>query len=393
MTIAATTELGAAARKCWDAVVVGAGPAGATAARELARRGASVLLVDRAAFPRYKVCGCCLNARALTILAGLQLASRLKQAGAVPLARTRLAGRSCEAVVPLPGSVALSREVFDTVLITAAIEAGADFLPETRAKLGDVGPVMGRVLVHQDARTEEVVARVVLSADGLAGTFLAGDCRFRQETLPASRIGAGVITDEAPAFYEVGTIYLGCGTGGYVGLVRLEDGRLDLAAAFDAAAVRLCGGLGPVADCVLREVGWPAPPGLAGLPWRGTPALMRRVQRPAVERLLVLGDAAAYVEPFTGEGMAWALAAGVAAAPLAWRAARKWTPDLAEQWCRVFQRLVTRRQLLCRVIAALLRRPPLLHAVLRTLSVFPALSAPVVRQLHLPAPGEKVGCP
>jgi flavin-dependent dehydrogenase len=52
-----------AAGRLWDVVVVGAGPAGAMAARELARRGAGVLLVDRAQFPRYKVCGGCLNPR------------------------------------------------------------------------------------------------------------------------------------------------------------------------------------------------------------------------------------------------------------------------------------------------------------------------------------------
>ncbi|HEY2155642.1 MAG TPA: FAD-dependent monooxygenase, partial [Isosphaeraceae bacterium] len=49
----------------WDALVVGAGPAGSIAARELARFGARTLLVERAAFPRWKVCGACLNGHAL----------------------------------------------------------------------------------------------------------------------------------------------------------------------------------------------------------------------------------------------------------------------------------------------------------------------------------------
>ena len=52
----------------WDAVVVGAGPAGSMAALGLARAGAAVLLVDRATFPRPKVCGCCLNGAALAAL-------------------------------------------------------------------------------------------------------------------------------------------------------------------------------------------------------------------------------------------------------------------------------------------------------------------------------------
>src|SRR5262249_23647918 len=60
MTLAATLDLMTTSERRWDAVVVGAGPAGALAARELARLGAAVLLVDRATFPRWKVCGCCL---------------------------------------------------------------------------------------------------------------------------------------------------------------------------------------------------------------------------------------------------------------------------------------------------------------------------------------------
>jgi flavin-dependent dehydrogenase len=393
MTIAATTFLAAAARHRWDAVVVGAGPAGATAARELARRGLGVLLVDRAAFPRYKVCGCCLNVRALATLARLGLASRLVPAGAVPLACARLAGRGCQATVPLPGGMALSREAFDATLVAAAIEAGAAFLPETRATLSDLAPTARAVFLHQDGHTDQVPAGVVLAADGLAGTLLAGEPGFRRIATRAARIGAGVLAADAPACYQPGTIYLACGTDGYVGLVRVEDGRLDLAAAFDAAAVRRCGRPGRVAAAVLDEVGWPAPSQLPDLPWRGTPTLTRRAERPAAERVLVLGDAAGYVEPFTGEGMAWALTAGVAVAPLAERAAQQWTPSLADEWSRVFRRVVARRQVLCRIVAAVLRRPVLVRAIIRTLAVLPTLSAPVVRHLNAPGMGEKVRRP
>ena len=57
MSVDPTLDAAAASRRVWDAVVVGAGPAGAMAARELAGRGAAVLLVDKARFPRYKTCG------------------------------------------------------------------------------------------------------------------------------------------------------------------------------------------------------------------------------------------------------------------------------------------------------------------------------------------------
>ena len=57
----------------WDALVIGAGPAGSVAARELARRGCRVLLVDKATFPRPKVCGCCVNGAAIRALERLGL--------------------------------------------------------------------------------------------------------------------------------------------------------------------------------------------------------------------------------------------------------------------------------------------------------------------------------
>src|SRR5262249_19506522 len=67
-SISATLSLPDAACRRWDAAIVGAGPAGAVAASTLARSGWSVLLVDRASFPRGKVCGCCLGGAALDAL-------------------------------------------------------------------------------------------------------------------------------------------------------------------------------------------------------------------------------------------------------------------------------------------------------------------------------------
>ena len=66
----------------WDAFVAGAGPAGTTVARLLAARGLSVLLVDRATFPRDKVCGCCLNGVAVDALERTGLGGLLGDLGA-----------------------------------------------------------------------------------------------------------------------------------------------------------------------------------------------------------------------------------------------------------------------------------------------------------------------
>jgi len=169
------------------------------------------------------------------------------------------------------------------------------------------------------------------------------------------------------------------GRAGYAGLVRLEDGRLDVACAVEPAAVRAAGGPGPVVADLLTRAGWPVPPSLPESPWRGTPALTRQARRVADYRLFAVGDATGYVEPFTGEGMAWAVSSAVAAAELA---ARPWRPELAAAWARRHRLLVTRRQWACRAAAFVLRRPALAAGLVALLSRLPAAAGPVVRYLN-----------
>ncbi|MFO0926387.1 MAG: FAD-dependent monooxygenase [Gemmataceae bacterium] len=383
MTLAATLTPEMAAGRRWPVVVVGAGPAGSTAAAELARRGVAVLLVDQATFPRAKVCGCCLNRRALTALAAAGLDDVPDRLGAVPLATTQIGCGGRTARLRLPSGRAVSREAFDAALIEAAVARGADFLPATRATLLDGDPTAERrLLLRGPAGEVETAAAVVLAADGLAGTL-----RARQGPPPrpvaGSRIGAGTTVDRHP-FYEPGVIYLACGDGGYVGLVVVEDGRLDVAAAFAAEAVRAVGGAGLLAARLLDRAGWPTPAGLAATTWRGTPALTRRADHVAGARLFALGDATGYVEPFTGEGMAWAISSAVALAPLAAAGAVSWQARLADAWRQRHRAIVTRRQRTCHAAAALLRHPRLAAVLIGLLGWLPALSVPVVRHLNRP---------
>jgi flavin-dependent dehydrogenase len=344
----------------YDAVVIGAGPAGAVCARELARGGARVLLLDRAHFPRPKVCGCCVNGSAIGTLARLGLSDVL--AHAVPLREVKLARGSRGARVPLPAGVALSREAFDTALVEHAVRAGVEFRPGTSAKLED----------------ELRRANVVILATGLVGNDGAPE--------PGSRIGAGAQVPAAgvPDFYAPGTIFMATGRGGYVGLVRVEDGRLDAAAAFDAGFVRASGGLGAAAETVLRETGWPVPANLAELPWKGTPALTRRAKQLAGERWFAVGDAAGYVEPFTGEGMAWAVASAAALAPIALRASNQWEPRFVREWEATHRRTIGARQRTCRTVSQVLRSPVLTAIAVRALGAIPALARPVVSRLNRP---------
>ena len=341
-----------------DALVIGAGPAGSVTARELARRGRRVLMVDKATFPRAKVCGCCLNGAAVATLERLGLGHVLT--GAVPLDRVTVAAGTRSARVRLPRGVALSRDAFDSRLIAAAVDAGVEFRPGVMMKAGDSQ------------------ARVTVVASGLTG----GDATPE----PQSRVGAGVLVpaDRTPVFYEPGTVYMATARGGYVGLVRVEDGRLDVAAAFDASFLKHEGGPGPAAEVVLSEVGWPVPAGLAEMPWRGTPALTRRPTRLAGRGVFVVGDAAGYVEPFTGEGMAWAVMSAAALAPIADRAARRWDDWCAREWEAAHARVVARRQRVCRVVVRVLRSPRLTGLAVRALNVFPAFARPVVAALNRP---------
>jgi flavin-dependent dehydrogenase len=379
---AVTITLDQAARRTWSVLVVGAGPAGATAARELARRGVDVLLVDKATFPRWKVCGCCLNGNALATLERIGLGDLPARHRACRLSNMRLSAHRREAYFPLTGGVSLSRERFDAALVEEATRAGASFLPNTTATLVDQTATTRLVKLSNRAGHVHVGTRVLLAADGLGGTLLARAGENAAPPQPGTRVGAGVVSANAPDFYQSGTLYMTCGDGGYLGLVRLEDGRLDVAAAFDAEWLRRAGGPCVAAIALLAEAKWPAPLDLHTLHWRGTPALTRQARRLAAERVFVLGDAAGYVEPFTGEGMAWALASGVAVVPLVIRAASAWQDELIGEWTMRYRCVVSRRQTACRVAAAVLRHPLLSGAVVAVLARVPALAAPFVRHLN-----------
>lgn len=368
----------------WDAVVVGAGPAGGLAAYELARRNRRTLLVEKARFPRRKVCGCCLNARALSALATAGLGRLAEEQGGVPLREFRVGAGGRQAVVSLPGGLALSRERFDAALAEEATRAGAVFLPETVARLGRFNGHTRAVGLRRGDTAVDVEAKVVLAADGLGGRLLR-DTDFEARPSGDSRLGAGSVTDEFdPGSYLPGVVYMACGGQGYVGLVRIEDGRLNVAAAFDVDFLKASGSMGHAAAEILRAAGFPPVPRIENLPWRGTPALTRGANRVGAPGVFVLGDAAGYVEPFTGEGMAWALTSAVAVAALADRGIDTHDPALEMQWARLYGRLVRRRQWVCRLLAAGLRRPRLVRAAVHAVGALPAIARPFVRHVNLP---------
>lgn len=386
------TPLADFAHTTWDVVVVGAGVAGTMAARECARRGAKTLLVDKSSWPRDKVCGCCLNLRALGTLEGAGLGDLVESAGGQPLTRFRMGAAGRVATVPLPGGMAVSRGRLDASMAQAAVEEGVTFLPETMARLSSSSEAARAVMLKNRSGFVTVTAKMVLAADGLGGKLLKSAQTFDSPPTAASRIGAGAILPQAPTAYAPGTIYMACGKRGYVGLVRIEDGRLDVAAAFDPHWVKFAGGLGYAASAVLNEAGFDPIAGLDQAAWKGTPPLTRAASTLSAHRFLVLGDAAGYVEPFTGEGMAWALASGHAIAPIACDGIHAFDDTVAARWERLYREVITRRQATCRILSLGLRRPFLVRAAAGILAAAPGLARPVVGHLNA-SPSERKAKP
>ena len=372
------------ASNIWDVIIVGAGTAGGLAAVLLARKKLRVLLVDRQAFPRPKVCGCCLNGNAIATLKETGLHHLLTENQAVTLNEMCLGSKKINHTFPLQRQMVLSRECLDSSLIKEAMLEGAFFLDTTLAELGKLTTSSREVFLKQGELQLLSTAKIVVAADGLGGRLLVRKNITTHLASTNTRIGAGVTLLDPPDFYKNGTLFMTSGNGGYVGLVRLEDGRLDLAAAFDPIAIKKHGGMGPLAKSLLQEMDWPLPLNLEFAPWRGTPALTGRITQVATERLFVIGDAAGYIEPFTGEGMAWAFTGANFVAPLITKGVGCWEPELAKQWISKYKAHVTNRQGVCKAAAFLLRWPLLVKLALMGLKAFPFLSKPVVAMLDKP---------
>jgi flavin-dependent dehydrogenase len=360
----------------YDVVVVGAGPSGASAAHELAQRGRSVLLVDRAPFPRWKVCGACLSPGALSVLADMGLGDVVRELGGAPLRRLVLHARGGAAPVPLRGSVALPRATLDAALARAAVARGAVFWPASRASCLGLTDDARRLRVTRGRDDIEVSARVVVDASGLGGGLRDGPAAA-DEVAGGSRVGLGAVLASPEYPVAPGDLHMAVGRTGYVGLVRVAGGALTVAAALDPAALR---GSEParLASAVLTEAGLPPLPREPDAPWRGTPMLPRSNPDAGGERLFRVGDAAGYVEPFTGEGICWALSAGGAAARLADAAVERWSDTLLDEWRAYRRTTLGGSQRLCRALAAALRRPWLVRAGVAALGAVPALAEPFV---------------
>jgi len=317
----------------WDAVVVGAGPAGASFATRLARAGFAVCLVDRARFPRDKACGEFLSPGATPLLDELGVTGAIDAAGARRLDRVRIVadGRPpLELTFPAGDApawgYALSRRCLDAILVDAAREAGARVVEETRVG-GIRRDAEGRVtgVVGRDPGDEPVAlaARLVVGAGGRNDPVARAlglqrrDARRRYDLLAHwTRDSTWPLGPVAPP----SGCELHLGTTGYVAAAPVEGGARNLNCVVSQAELRA----EPSPDEVYERT-LAARPGLGR--WTSdarresgvtasdvTPLLARRA---TADGALLLGDAALFLDPFTGQGVYLALRSAALAAPVA----------------------------------------------------------------------------
>ena len=355
----------------WDAVVVGAGVTGAALACLLAKVGRRTLLLDRAAFPRDKVCGCCLSAAAISMMTQLGLSDALNAASPRPLRRVEMYLAASHLTLP-HGGVAVSRSALDASLAGRAREEGAVFLDQTAASLGPMTDGFREIQLHNHGAQQTVRARIVFACDGLAGRLLDAEPGMAWTVAPHSRMGVHALLPADAMDIPADAIVMRAGRGGYVGLVRLEDGRIDLAAALDPAKCRAVGGPLALVRQILRLCGEATP--LADVVMHGTPLLTRHRRVLGGNRVLAVGDACGYVEPFTGEGMKWGIASAGAVAELLSGSDDLWNEALPQRWRSVHDKMLAGPMRLCRVLTWALRRPQTLGMGLGAMRILPGLA-------------------
>jgi len=229
------------------------------------------------------------------------------------------------------GGFAVDRSQLDHALVQQAENLGVTFLSPASAKLGDCNSDHRHVDLVINGESETHKTKAVVIASGLGNRVAGSHEQFSQKPAKHSRVGVEAIFEEFPANYRSGVLSMAIGDHGYVGLTHIGDQRLHVAAAVDRPTLQTLGPQGTVESLMLQSG---APPlTQKNVTWKGTPALTARANTIAQDRVFLVGDAAGYIEPFTGEGIRWALESGIGVAPFVVSAVKGWSqvrPSLAD---------------------------------------------------------------
>ncbi|HEX8296903.1 MAG TPA: FAD-dependent monooxygenase [Chthoniobacteraceae bacterium] len=281
----------------FDIIVVGAGPAGATCAALCAAAGKRVALLERAIFPRDKVCGDCLNPACWPVLDRLGVSDRV---AALPQARLEAVefigtdGRTLR--FPLNpnarGEIAVKRRHLDDLLLDRARELGAHV--ETGAAVTRVAPGWRVAVGERIFEAPQLVA-----ADGRNSTVarLLG-------LLPPSRKDRLGLQTHLPQPADFGNkVAMHFLPRGYCGVAAIGENLLNVCLVARPAHLEELKAWTRARFTLEEEP-----------EWRTIAPLSRKAIAPRRGDLLLAGDAARVVEPFTGEGIYYALASGALAA-------------------------------------------------------------------------------
>jgi len=356
-------------------VIVGGGPAGAATAIGLAQRGRDVLLLERAPVWRWRACGVFTSPAAVVALRrlGLTDGDLTRVARRVPAMRVETpTGTRFRLTYGDDGSlthaaVGLDRSALDPLLLDAARDAGA----EIRA-----GVVVRRVrsAVVELADGSTIAARVVVGADGLR-SVVARDAGVARRPPLGDRPALTFHVEEPGGADRARDARMIVFDGGYVGLAPVPGHRVNVGIVLASRAWRdrlRAGGAEAVASAVLSGV----PPAADDpIDWarpritdriEGVAPVGARVRRRAGSDWLLVGDAAGFLDPFTGEGLHRALVSARLAA-IAIERGLDGDPHALEAYARALTRRTRPKDVVSRVVQGFLAIPPAFEYAARRL--------------------------
>ena len=285
-------------RRIWDAVVIGAGPAGATAARRLSDAGTSTLLLEKQSLPRYKACGGGVPARTLQLLDDLDIAP-VSEGHVDTIDISRFGQHQFRKTSHRPLAWMVMRDRFDGFLTDLAAESGASVRDATPVQ--SIAQVDGYYDI--ETPTGAVQARHILAADGATGPT----ARWLNIDSAPTRSAAYEVEVAAPPaalehWHQAANVDIGYRPWGY-GWVFPKNGKLSVGV---VTAPKRGRSIRKQTDRYLARLG------LADaqvLKVQGHPIRYRRSTSEPVARgrALLLGDAAGLADEFTAEGIAYAV--------------------------------------------------------------------------------------
>jgi flavin-dependent dehydrogenase len=301
-----------------EALVIGAGPAGSVAALTLARAGVRVRLIDRASFPRDKLCGDTLNPGSLSILDRLGIGAGVRSR-ALPITGMTVTGPGAQVSADYPDGLrgmSLTRRCLDQLLLDAAAAAGA--CVDTGVAVSDPVTEGDRVVGVRLAGggRGELRAPVVIAADG-RGSRIAARVKLAAYARTPRRWAFGAYFSQVARMSPRGEMHIR--RGAYIGVAPLPGGLTNVSVVTD--------GHGPLptpraeqqaivrraleADAVLRDR-FAGATQVSPVTVMGPLAVNARAA--GCPGLLLAGDAAGFVDPMTGDGLRFALRGGELAA-------------------------------------------------------------------------------